>query len=170
VTRTKIVATAAVAGALGVTGGLASGREAPWAAPEARPPMTAAASLVAEVEAKAAGRWRTAWSTLYPLHQRVAARETFVHCETATPFPARLESVRVVRAVPAAVEVAGVPHALRGAAVTVDVELRAPELSAPFSFRQTFHLVRVGGDWRWLLSPSRYRLYRRHGCGEAPAL
>jgi len=51
----------------------------------------------------------------------------------------------------------------------LDVQLRTPG-AAPFGFRHTFHLVRAGSRWRWLLSPGRYRLYARRGCGEAPGL
>jgi len=167
--RTTIAAAAAAIGVLGGATWHAGAREASRAATGPRTPPTAAAALRAEIEAKAAGRWRLAWSTLYPPHQRVAARETFVRCETETPFPARLVSLRVVRTAPATVAVAGLAHTMPGVAVTVDVQLRTPG-AAPFGFRHTFHLVRAGSRWRWLLSPGRYRLYARHRCGEAPAL
>ena len=44
--------------------------------------------------------------------------------------------------------------------------MREVNVSSPFddSNLHTFHLAAVHGRWAWLLSPSRYRLYR-DGCG-----
>src|SRR5919197_4496072 len=97
--RRRILATAAAAVLAGAYWATAGAGTAPTRV--STPRATAAAFLVAEIEAKADGRWRAAWSTLYPLHRRVAPRETFVRCERATPLPAQLESVRVVRTAPA---------------------------------------------------------------------
>ena len=119
---------------------------------------------------KISGDWASAWQSLYPLHRRIAPRSTFIRCETATPFPARLESIHVVgvRAVP--FRVAGVPHPMRSAAVTVEVNLRWYGPRDPITFTHTFHLVSVHGRWTWLLSPDRYRLYKQGACVAEQAL
>lgn len=126
--------------------------------------------LLAEVEQKASGDWATAWQSLYPLHQRIAPRDTFIRCETATPFPAPLESIHVVHVRATPVHVAGVLHPVPGVEVTVAVELRWYGPRDPITFTHAFHLVPVQGRWKWLLSPDRYRLYLRDACFAEPAI
>ena len=119
---------------------------------------------------KIRGDWARAWQSLYPLHRRIAPRRTFIRCETATRFPARLESIHVVRVRAVPFRVAGVPHPMRSAAVTVAVELRWYGPRDPITFTHTFHLVPVHGRWTWLLSLDRYRLYKHHACVPEQAL
>jgi hypothetical protein len=116
------------------------------------------------LEEKLRGDWGRAWQSLYPLHRRIATRGTFVRCETQTPFPAPLQSLRVVDVRDATVRVPGVRQPVPGVAVEVVVELEWYGPRDPIVFRHMFHLVPVHGHWTWLLSPSRYRLYERHAC------
>jgi hypothetical protein len=134
----------------------------------ARPGLShasAARFLLSSIEDKVDGDWGRAWQSLYPLHQRIAPRDAFTRCESATPFPARMESLRVVHVRAAEVRVPGLPHALPGVAIEVEVELAWYGPRDPIVFRHTFHLVPVHGRWTWLLSPSRFRLYAHHACG-----
>ena len=39
----------------------------------------------------------------------------------------------------------------------------------PIVLRHTFQLVPVDGHWTWILSPSRYQLYRDHSCPSQPS-
>jgi hypothetical protein len=116
------------------------------------------------LEQKVSGDWAKAWQSLYPLHKRIAARDTFIRCETATPFPAQLESIHVVRVRAMPFRPPGALHPVPSAAVTVAVELRWYGPRDPITFRHTFHLVAVHGRWTWLLSLDRYRLYRQDAC------
>ena len=162
----RVGATVLVLGALAIAG----------AAPEATRSMTGGTSpatlssasagrfLLNEVAQKLSGDWDAAWRTLYPAHQRIAPRDTFVRCERATPFPAPLDSIRVVNVRPAEVRIPGVRHLVAGVAVTVAIELQWYGPRDPISFRHDFHLDPVNGRWSWLLSPSRYHLYQRHAC------
>ena len=113
------------------------------------------------LEQKVSGDWARAWQSLNPLHKRIAARDTFIRCETARPFPALLESIHVVRVRAVPFRAPGALHPVPSAAVTVAVELRWYGPRDPITFTQTFHLVAVHGSWTWLLSLDRYRLYRQ---------
>jgi hypothetical protein len=116
------------------------------------------------LEQKVSGEWAKAWQSLYPVHQRIAARDTFVRCETARPFPAPLESIHVVRVRAVPFRAPGALHPVPSAAVTVAVDLRWYGPRDPITFTHTFHLVAVHGRWTWLLSLDRYRLYRQDAC------
>lgn len=134
----------------------------------ARPPglsyASAARFLLGSIEDKVDGDWGRAWQSLYPLHRRMAPRDAFIRCESATPFPARMESLHVVDVRAAAVRVPGLRHDVPGVAIEVKVELAWYGPRDPIVFRHTFHLIPVRGRWTWLLSPSRYRLYVRGAC------
>lgn len=121
--------------------------------------------LVETIEQKVHGDWGKAWTSLYPFHKRIASRSTYVRCEAVTKFPAPLESLRVTEVRSAAVRVPGLSRRVAGVAITVVVKLRWYGPRDPIVFRHTFHLVPVRGRWTWLLSPSRFWLYKRHGCG-----
>jgi hypothetical protein len=116
------------------------------------------------LEQKLSGDWAKAWQSLHPLHKRVAARDTFIRCETARPFPAPLESIHIVRVRAVPFRAPGALHPVRSAAVTVAVELRWYGPRDPITFTHTFHLVAVHGRWTWLLSLDRYRLYQQDAC------
>jgi hypothetical protein len=160
--------------AVAVAAGVAVGRPAPDRAPApvlSRPPSlsTAGGFLLTEFLYKLHGRWAEAWQGLYPLHRRVANRRDYVACERRTPFVAPVQSIRVVRILAASVHVPGLVRSVRGAAVTVRVELPWYGPRDPITFLHTFHLVPVHGSWTWLLSPARYRLYSRDACSDMPA-
>jgi hypothetical protein len=116
------------------------------------------------LEQKISGDWAKAWQSLHPLHKRIAARDTFIRCETARPFNAPLESIHIIRVRAVPFRAPGALHPVRSAAVTVAVELRWYGPRDPITFTHTFHVVAVHGRWTWLLSLDRYRLYQRHAC------
>jgi hypothetical protein len=124
------------------------------------PPLrTAGPFLLETVYEKTHGQWGAAWRTLYPAHKRVAPRRMYVRCERATPFPAELQSIRVVDAHKGLVDVAGLPRPVPGVAVTVQVTL-----DGSIRFTHVFHLVPHSGRWTWILSPESYRDYAEDAC------
>jgi len=144
-----------------LSGTAAAGKRSAWPALP-----TAGPFLVAHIDAEAKGRWATVWNSLYPLHKRIVAQGAYARCEAQTPFAVLpLGSVHVVRVRRAPVVVPGLAHAVAGVAVTVRAEFQGYGPRDPVVITHTFHLVPVGGRWRWLLSPSRYQLYLRRGCG-----
>ena len=132
-------------------------------------PRSAGRFLLTEVEQKVSGDWARAWQSLYPVHQRIAPRDAFIRCETATGFPAPLESIHVTHVQATPVDVAGLILPVPGVAVTVAAELRWYGPRDPITFTHTFHLVPVQGHWTWILSRDRYRLYRQDACFGGPS-
>jgi hypothetical protein len=143
--------------ALVSSGAMPAGQRSPLGDP--------ASFIVRTIEEKAAGRYAEVWQTLYPLHQRIAPQELYVLCERTIVFPGRLVSVHVVSIRPGPVAVAGVTRPVSGEAVTVRAVVRTPILPSPVVVTHTFHAVAAAGHWTWILSPSRFRLYERGGCG-----
>jgi hypothetical protein len=141
---------------------------------EARAPVrtpalsSAGIFLVGELRAKLDGHWSRAWSSLYPLHQRVAVKPVYVRCERTTPFLAQTLTFGVLRIRRSRVHVPGLPGSLPGAAVTLRVRLAWYGPRDPIVLTPTLHVVAVGGRWRWLLSRSSYRMYRQAACGSLP--
>jgi hypothetical protein len=135
----------------------------PW------PPLrTAGPFLLAHIDDEAAGRWGKAWTSLYPMHRRIVARDTYVRCETATPFVLPLAVVFVRHVQRVDVVVAGLARPILGVAVTVRAVFASYGPRDAVSLTQTFHLVPVHGSWKWLLSRSRFQLYLHNRCGSGP--
>jgi len=149
---------------------IAVGRtDTPPLAPARAPTLTSAGVfLVGELRAKLDGRWSRAWSSLYPLHQRVAVKPVYVRCERATPFLARTIAFGVLRVRRSRVRVPGLTRSVPGAAVTLRVRLAWYGPRDPIVLTPTLHVVAVDGRWRWLLSSSSYRMYRQAACGSLP--
>jgi hypothetical protein len=151
---------------------LAVGRTAAPPAPgvhETTPPLSSAGPfMVHELREKIDGRWSRAWSTLYPLHQRVAVQAVYVRCERATPFLSRTLAFGILHVRRARVHVPGLARSLPGAAVTLRVKLAWFGPRDPIVLTPTLHLVSVDGRWRWLLSSESYLMYRHADCGSLP--
>jgi hypothetical protein len=149
---------------------IAVGRtDGPAPAPVRTPTLSSAGVfLVGELREKLDGRWSRAWSSLYPLHQRIAVKPVYVRCERATPFLSRTLTFGVLRIRRSRVHVPGLAQSLPGAAVTLRVRIAWYGPRDPIVLTPTLHVVAVGGHWRWLLSRSSYRMYRRAACGSLP--
>ena len=147
------------------TAGQSPARVAGW------PPLaTARAFFLADVRNKIDGRWGASWLNLYPLHQQLVSQSDFVRCETATPFLAPLHSIRVLSVRQSPVDVPGLALPVPGVALGVRLVIAAGYGPRdPIVLRHTFHLVPVNGRWTWILSPSRYQLYRDHTCTPRPS-
>jgi hypothetical protein len=94
-----------------------------------------------------------AWETLYPPHQRIAGSEEYVSCEMLSPVGVKDRTLRV----PGDSETS--------AAKAVTLRLRLSNAGAKDAFTHTFNTVAVGSHWAWILTPSRYELYRSDSCG-----
>ncbi|HEY2406258.1 MAG TPA: hypothetical protein VGI10_09655 [Polyangiaceae bacterium] len=133
------------------------------------PPLSSARGFVLdEVQAKLDGRWSRAWSSLFPLHQRVAVKAVYVRCERATPFLSQTRAFGILRVRRALVHVPGLSRSLPGAAVTLRVALGWYGPRDPIVLTPTLHVVAIGGRWRWLLSGESYLMYRHAACGSLP--
>jgi hypothetical protein len=113
--------------------------------------------------------YASAWRTLHPEHQRVAPLEEYVACESLSPVPGQLESIRVLRVRTARLQVTADTPPVLSKAVTLRLTLLEPSLGERVVLTHTVHAVAVDGRWSWVLPPQRYELYRSDGCGPAAA-
>jgi hypothetical protein len=128
----------------------------------AESPSAFARKVVTEI---AANDYAVAWRTLHPLHQHEAPLEEYVRCESASPIPGHLQSLRVLRVVDQAVRVPGAAAAVPGKAVSVRITIADRALDLAVVVDDTIHLVSVDGAWRWILPQRRYERYRDDACG-----
>lgn len=137
------------------------------AAVPARPAATAptgsaVAFLTRTLRLLAANQYATAWQTLNPLDQAAAPLDAYVACESKTPVPGTLASLRVVRQWNERAIVAPEAAPVPSVAVAFLVRLTSGGLSATVPV--TAHAVRFGGSWTWILPPSRLQMYRENTC------
>lgn len=138
--------------------------------PTPAPSLSSARSfLLEELQDKLDGRWSEAWSSLYPLHQRVAVKAVYTRCESATPFLSHTLKFGIVGIRRARVHVPGRSRSLPGVAVKLRVALAWYGPRDPIVLTPTLHVVAVGGRWRWLLSSESYSMYRHEACGSPAA-
>lgn len=104
-----------------------------------------------------------AWETLYPPHQRIAGSDEYVACEMQSPVGWKLRSISVVRVKDRTLRVPGDTETSAAKAVTLRLDLT--NAGAKNAFTHTFNAVAVGSHWSWILTPSRYELYRSDSCG-----
>lgn len=108
-----------------------------------------------------------AWGSLYPPHQLVAPRREYVDCELRSPVGASVRSIDVLRVADRSVRIPGQSERVAAKAVTLRVRIENTALQTRDAFRHTFNAVQVGSHWAWILTPSRYELYRTDACGPA---
>jgi hypothetical protein len=109
-------------------------------------------------------QFEVAWASLYSPDQEVATREAYVACESLVPWSGRVAFVRVVHVFNERIWIAGAPQRLPTKAVRMRVTVVATSVPIPVVIAQTFHAIRVGGDWRWILSQGQYAYYCAGTC------
>jgi hypothetical protein len=109
--------------------------------------------------------YATAWASLYSAHQRVAPRSEYVACELLSPVDSTLDSVKVVRVRDRDLRIPGAVRTVPVKAVTLRLEVTDKTLGTQNAFSHTFNAVPEGSRWAWILTPSRYELYRDDACG-----
>ena len=110
--------------------------------------------------------YASAWGSLYPAHQRVARQTESVDCEIQRPVSSTLGSIDVLRVSDRKLRIPGESGRADVKAVTLRINLQNA-LGAKETFKHTFNAVPSGSEWTWILTPSRYRLYRDDSCGAA---
>ena len=110
--------------------------------------------------------YTSAWGSLYPAHQRVARQTEYVDCEMQRPVSSTLGSIDVLRVSDRKLRIPGESGRADVKAVTLRINLENA-LGAKETFKHTFNAVPSGSEWTWILTPSRYRLYRDDSCGTA---
>ena len=109
--------------------------------------------------------YASAWPTLHPAHQDVAPRDEYVSCEQLSPVGWKLRSAAVVRVAKRLGAVPGATEPVPVTAVTLRLRIENTRLKTEGVFTHTFTAVVVGSRWTWILTPTRYKLYRDDVCG-----
>ncbi len=112
--------------------------------------------------------YATAWQTLEPAQQRLVPVGEYVRCESASPIPGHLASIRVLRSFDERVNVAGSQSGVVDTkAVTFRLTISEPGF-ASVVVTHTVHAVHAGQRWAWILPAKRLQLHRSGTCGARP--
>jgi hypothetical protein len=103
------------------------------------------------------------WPALHPAQQRVATRGFYVRCEEGDPVVGQLDAIEVVRALDQRIAVPGAGDGLVDSKA-VTFRLRLTDATGETSGLVTAHAVAVDGHWRWILTRSRFDVYRSGSC------
>lgn len=111
-----------------------------------------------------ADEYERAWQSLLPAHKTVAPRREYVACELRSPIGLRLVSARAVRVARKPRRVPGLSRPVPVTSVRLRLTVDNPATQSPQTFTLTVSAVRAASRWAWILTPSRYELYRSGAC------
>ncbi len=116
---------------------------------------TAGAAVKQLIENEYVGNYGTAWDTLHPRHQRFVTRPEYEECRRGIDVQGTIESVLVLSVRDTTLNVFGLPPNTPAKAVRVRVTTDETEYTA------TYHAVKVGDEWRWVLTDQAARGFAR---------
>ena len=119
---------------------------------------TAGAAVKRVVEQEYVGAYGEVWETLHPRHQRLVSRADYEECRRGIDVAGTLESVLILDVEDEPLTIYGLRPRTPSKAVEVRVTTDETEFTA------TYHAVRVGGTWRWVLSDRAARGFARTDC------
>jgi hypothetical protein len=119
---------------------------------------TAGTAVKELIENEYVGNYGTAWDSLHPRHQRFVTRPEYEECRRGIDVQGTIESVLVLSVRDATLDVYGLPPNTPAKAVRVRVTTDETEYTA------TYHVVKVGDEWRWVLSDQAARGFARGPC------
>jgi hypothetical protein len=120
----------------------------------------AGAAMKEVLEREYVGDYRTVWDSLHPRHQRLVTRDEYEDCRRGIDVAGTIESVLVldVRDEPLTV------YGLRPRTQSKEVDVRVTTDETEYT--SSYHVVRVGDRWRWVLSDRAARGFARTDCPE----
>lgn len=104
------------------------------------------------------GNYGGAWDLLHPRHQRLVTRQEYEDCRRGIDVKGTIDSVVVLDVEDAPLTVYGLPPGTPSKLVKVRVVTDETEYTA------SYHVVRVGDEWRWVLSDRAARGFERSDC------
>jgi hypothetical protein len=104
------------------------------------------------------GDYTGVWDTLHPRHQRLVTREEYEECRRGIDVQGTIDSVVVLDVQDRPLTVYGLPP--RTPAKRVEVRVVTDETE----YTDTYHVVRVGDEWRWVLSDEAARGFEVSDC------
>jgi len=118
----------------------------------------AGAAIKRLVEQEYVGGYGVAWDTLHPRHQRFVTRAEYEECRQGIDVAGTLEQVLIVDVEDEPLTVYGLRPRTPSKAVKVRVTTDESEFTA------SYHAIRVGNGWRWVLSDGAARGFARTDC------
>ena len=118
----------------------------------------AGAAVKQVVEQEYVGAYGDAWDDLHPRHQRFVTRPEYEECRRGIDVAGTLESVLILDVQDEPLSVYGLRP--RTPSKAVDVRVTTDE----GDFNATYHVVRVGDRWRWVLNDRAARGFARTDC------
>jgi hypothetical protein len=118
----------------------------------------AGAAVKTVLEQEYFGDYGGAWDRLHPRHQRLVTRKEYEDCRRGIDVQGTLDSVVILDVKDAPLTVYGVPPRTPSKQVEVRVVTDESEYTA------TYHVVKVGTEWRWVLSDRAARGFKRTDC------
>ena len=104
------------------------------------------------------GDFGGAWDQLHPRHQRLVSRADYDECRKGIDVAGTIESVLILDVSDAALTIYGLRPRTPAKRVRVRVVTDETE------YTETYHVVRVGERWRWVLSDRAARGFARSPC------
>jgi hypothetical protein len=118
----------------------------------------AGAAIKRVVEQEYVGAYGVVWETLHPRHQRFVSRAEYEECRRGIDVAGILESVLIVDVQDEPLSVYGLRPRTPSKVVKVRVTTDESEFAA------SYHVVRVGEGWRWVLNDRAARGFARTDC------
>jgi hypothetical protein len=104
------------------------------------------------------GQYGEAWDSLHPRHQRFVTRPDYEECRRGIDVAGTLESVLILDVRDEPLTVYGLRPQTPSKAVKVRVTTDESEFTA------SYHVIRVGDGWRWVLTDGAARGFARTDC------
>jgi hypothetical protein len=120
----------------------------------------AGAAVKTLLEKEYFGDYGGAWDRLHPRHQRLVTREEYEECRRGIDVQGTIESVVVLDVEDSPLTVYALPPNTPAKEVQVRVVTDESEYTA------SYHVVRVGDEWRWVLTDRAARGFERTDCPE----
>lgn len=118
----------------------------------------AGAAVKTVLEQEYFGDYGGAWDRLHPRHQRLVTRKEYEECRRGIDVRGTIDSVVILDVQDASLTVYGLPPRTPAKRVKVRVVTDESEYTA------TYHVVKVGTEWRWVLSDKAARGFKRTDC------
>jgi hypothetical protein len=118
----------------------------------------AGAAVKTLLEQEYFGDYGGAWDRLHPRHQRLVTRQEYEECRRGIDVQGTIESVVVLDVQDEPLTVFGLPPSTPSKLVKVRVVTDETQYTA------SYHVVRVGDEWRWVLTDQAARGFNRTDC------
>ena len=120
----------------------------------------AGAAVKTLLEQEYFGDYGGAWDRLHPRHQRLVTRQEYEDCRRGIDVQGTIESIVVLDVSDTQLNVYGLPPRTPAKLVKVRVVTDETQYTA------SYHVVRVGDQWRWVLTDRAARGFERTDCPE----